>query len=57
MPGFYNINFKLTDGNDAVYRSVGLYISAIEITSPGKLPNATQFEPYTVTLTASSRTI
>ena len=53
MPGFYNINFKLTDGVDTVFRSVSLFVSAIEITSAGMLPNATQSAFYSVTLTAS----
>ena len=51
--GFYNIDFRISDGVDTVYRNVGLFVSAIQITSAGALPNAIQFESYSVTLTAT----
>src|SRR5439155_1151227 len=49
----YNINFSVSDGVNTLYRGVTLFVSAIEITTPGVLPNATQFQPYTATLTAT----
>lgn len=56
-PGFYNINFHLTDGTDTVYRGIGLNVSAVQITSPGLLPSATQSVAYTpYQLTASGGT-
>src|SRR6185312_4572489 len=52
-PGYYNINFSISDGTDTIYRSQGFSVSAIDITSPGTLPNATQNASYNYTLTAS----
>ena len=55
-PGYHNINFSFTDGTDTVNSSVTLYISLVQITSPGLLPNATQYASYSYTLTASGGT-
>jgi hypothetical protein len=54
--GGNNISFSFTDGTDTVYQSVGLNISTVQITSPGLLPNATQYASYSYTLTASGGT-
>ncbi|MBW8894641.1 MAG: putative Ig domain-containing protein, partial [Acidobacteria bacterium] len=54
--GFYNIEFRMSDGVDTVYRSIGVFVAAIQITSPGVLPNAEEFAPYSVTLTATGGT-
>ena len=54
--GFYNINLTIADGTDTVYRVAGLNISAVQIASPGLLPNATQNGSYNYTLTAGGGT-
>jgi probable HAF family extracellular repeat protein len=54
--GSYNINFYFTDGTDTVYRGVSLNVSAVQITSPGLLPNATQNASYNYALAASGGT-
>jgi hypothetical protein len=55
--GFYNAGFTLYDGTDTVNRGVSLRVAAIEITTPGVLPNATQGVTYpNTTITASGGT-
>jgi uncharacterized protein (TIGR03437 family) len=56
VPGFYNINFSFKDSVDTVFRSIGLNVWAVQITSPGLLPNATQNAAYNFTLAASGGT-
>jgi large repetitive protein len=51
--GFSYVYFSASDGVDTVFRFLSLFVSAINITTPGVLPNATQFADYTATLTAS----
>jgi hypothetical protein len=63
-PGFYNINFTLTDGTDSINRNITINVYAVQITTPGGtgmppgvLPNGTQNASYSsVTLTASGGT-
>jgi hypothetical protein len=57
-PGFYNVSFRLGDGTDVVNLVwIGIYVSAIEITTagttPGVLPNVIQDVPYTASVSAS----
>lgn len=51
--GFSFVSFSASDGVDTVYRGLSLPVSAINITTPGVLPNATQFAEYSATLTAT----
>jgi hypothetical protein len=54
--GTYNVSFNLSDGTDTINRTDRLVISAIDITSPGALPNATQGAVYSQSLTATGGT-
>ena len=51
--GSFNINVTYTDGVDTVNRNLGINVYTVQITSPGMLPNGTQSQPYSSTLTAS----
>ena len=51
--GNYMTSLGLTDGTDTVFRGLGLRVSAIEITTPGVLPNATQNAAYAASIAAS----
>jgi uncharacterized repeat protein (TIGR03803 family)/probable HAF family extracellular repeat protein len=51
--GYYFVNFSASDGVATVYRGVSLYVSAIDITTSGVLPNATQFGAYSASVTAT----
>ena len=55
-PGFYNISFSMNDGTDTIFRSIGLAVSAVQITTGGMLPNGTRNGGYNVTITASGGT-
>jgi Putative Ig domain/Putative binding domain, N-terminal len=54
--GFFNVQVRLQDSADTVFRNFTFAVYAIAITSPGQLPNATQNQPYSTTLTASGGT-
>ena len=49
----YHIGIGLADGTDTVFQGLTLRVSAIEITTPGVLPNATQNGAYAATVAAS----
>ena len=51
--GAYNITFSINDTVDTIFGSVGLKVSAVQITTPGLLPNATFGNSYSVPITAS----
>lgn len=55
-----NVNFTINDGTNTVSRSIALTVSAIRIAAsgpaPGVLPNASQGNPYSTTLTATGGT-
>ncbi len=55
-PGFYTLNYSVSDGVDTTFRSQTFTVYAVNITSPGLLPNATQNSPYSYQLTASGGT-
>ena len=55
-PGNYNINFSVSDGVDTTFRGFQLNVYAVNITTPGALPNATQGAAYSETLAASGGT-
>ena len=52
-PGTYTIGFTLNDTVDTTFRSFNYTVYAVNLTSPGLLPNAVQNVPYNVGLTAS----
>ena len=57
--GTFFINLRVTDGVDAVFRSMTLRVSAVNIITgsvDGVLPNATQGQAYSATLTAAGGT-
>jgi hypothetical protein len=56
VSGFYNINLRLTDSVGTVYNGVSLNVYDVQITTPGVLPNATQFAPYAANVTATGGT-
>jgi hypothetical protein len=47
--GFGNISFSMNDGVDTVFKGLSFSIFAVQITTPGVLPNATQDSPYPAT--------
>jgi hypothetical protein len=47
-----NFNFSFSDGTDTLYQGLNLRVSAIEITTPGVLPNATQNASYVASVAA-----
>jgi Putative Ig domain len=51
--GNYLIAMTIFDGVDTMYEQYNLFIYAVDITSPGTLPNGTQNSVYSTTLTAS----
>ena len=53
---FTSPRIRLTDGNTTIIRAVDFDIQAIQITSPGILPNATLGAAYSTTLQASGGT-
>ncbi len=55
-PGFYNIQFKINDGVDTVFRSVSISVYAVRIVTDGTLPNTTVNVFYDETITASGGT-
>ena len=54
--GSYWINFSYTYGGNTLYSARGVNVYAVQITTPGLLPNATQYAPYTATLEAAGGT-
>ncbi len=52
-PGNYNWTIQFTDGVDTEYRGFNINVYAVDIETPGELPNATQNAPYSVTVSAS----
>ena len=50
--GFTGVNFSLFDGVDTTFHGRSLSIFAIDITTDGALPNATQGQDYSATITA-----
>jgi hypothetical protein len=54
--GFYSINFHFSDGVHTVYRNVSVSVLAVELSTNGQLPNATQNQPYNATLAANGGT-
>ncbi len=55
-PVLLKIFFSIFDGTDTIYRGFGLTVYAVNLTTPGALPNATQGVAYSATLTASGGT-
>ena len=53
VSGTYNINFNAFDGVDTISRGFQLTIWAVNLTSPGALPNASQGVAYSTTLTST----
>ena len=51
--GFFSVNFSLNDGVDQTFHGRGLSVFAIDITTDGTLPNATQGQPYLANITAA----
>ncbi len=51
--GVYNINFSVTDGIDTTYRGFQFLVYAVQLTTSGQLPNATQGISYSTALAAS----
>jgi uncharacterized repeat protein (TIGR01451 family) len=51
--GNYSWNVQFTDGVDVEYRGFGVAVSAIQIFTPGQLPNATQNAAYSTTVSAT----
>ncbi len=49
---FHTICFSVSDGTDSIGRCVNLGVLAVQITTPGVLPNATQNVPYSTTVSA-----
>ena len=49
---FVSVNFSLNDGVDQTFHGRGLSVFAIDITTDGTLPNATQGAPYSANITA-----
>jgi len=54
--GNYQINFKISDGVDTVFRGDQLSVYAVDISTPGALPNATIGASYSTTLVATGGT-
>ena len=44
--GSYQVGFNVSDGTNSTYNQYTLYVYAIQITTPGLLPNATQGSVY-----------
>ena len=47
-PIFTSVNFSMNDGADTVFSSVSLNVYAVQITTGGFLPNATQGASYSM---------
>ena len=56
VSGSFNVPFRITDGVDTTFHSRSLNIFALNITTPGSLPNSTQGAFYSETLTATGGT-
>ncbi len=54
--GNYVVAMNISDGTDTLYEQYNLYVYAVNITTPGALPNATQGGVYSTTLTATGGT-
>ena len=54
VPGNYSINLDFTDQTtlDRIFRGFNVNVSALQITGPAVLPNATLNSPYNFGLTA-----
>ena len=52
-PGSYSWTVQFTDGVDTGYRGFSINVYAIDIETPGQLPNATQNGAYHTTVSAS----
>jgi uncharacterized protein (TIGR03437 family) len=52
-PGSYSWTVQFTDGVDTEYRGFNVNVYAVDITTPGQLPNATQNASYNITVSAS----
>src|SRR6185369_4451601 len=48
-----NPGFSLADTADTVFKGVNFTIYAVQITTPGLLPNLTQNTPYSTTIVAT----
>jgi len=55
-PGTYNWTLQFTDGVDTEFSGFNLNVYAVNITTPGQLPNARWNAPYGTTLSASGGT-
>jgi hypothetical protein len=51
--GSYIVGMNIFDGTDTQYQQYNLYIYAIRITTPGLLPNATQYGAYSTSIAAT----
>jgi hypothetical protein len=51
--GFFGVPFSVTDGTDTHARTLNFNVFAINITTPGELPNATQGQTYSTTVAAT----
>jgi len=51
--GTYQVNFSATDNAGQVFGGIQMNIYAVQITTSGALPNATQGVPYSATVAAS----
>jgi hypothetical protein len=54
--GTYQVNFSVFDGVDTTYRGYQLTVYAVDLTTAGVLPNATQNTAYSVSLASSGGT-
>jgi uncharacterized protein (TIGR03437 family) len=52
-PGSYNWTVQFTDGVDIEYRGFSINVYAIDITTPGQLPNASRNGVYSATIAAT----
>lgn len=53
VPGSYTWDVQFSDGVDTSYWAFSINVYAVEITTPGQLPNAVENVAYSVTLSAS----
>jgi hypothetical protein len=54
--GFYTIGIEATENGEKLVRSITLQVFDVTIATPAQLPNATQGQPYQLTLSASGGT-
>ena len=53
VAGDYNFSYSVSDGGETVNRGGRIIVNVVHITTPGSLPNATQFASYSATIAAS----